>query len=135
MDIPINFWAVLAAGVASFIVGSAWYSPVLFGKIWIQLMGRTEEDIKKSSPVRAMTINFILTLITAYVLAHFAQYAEAATVVDGLTLGFWVWLGFVATIGYNTVIFEGKSNRLFAINTGYQLLSLLVMAAILSVWG
>ena len=34
----INYWAVLASGVAAMVVGGIWYGP-LFGKMWMQGMG------------------------------------------------------------------------------------------------
>jgi len=45
-----------------------------------------------------------------------------------------VWLGFVATVQLTGVLFAGQSKKLFAINTGYQLVCYLVMGAILAVW-
>jgi hypothetical protein len=42
----VNFLAVLVSGVAIFILGALWYSPVLFAKTWSRLMGMTAEKIK-----------------------------------------------------------------------------------------
>ena len=134
MDVAINNWAVLVAAVASAVIGAVWYSPFMFGNAWMRLLGRSEEEVKKGNPKRAMIGSFITTLITAYVLAMFVGYIDASTPTDGLQLGFWVWLGFVATVGFNTVLFEGKPRRLYLINATYQLISLLVMAMILAMW-
>lgn len=37
--VDINYLAVIAAGVASMVVGSLWYGP-LFGRKWVALSGR-----------------------------------------------------------------------------------------------
>ena len=42
----INWWAVLIAGISSFVVGGIWYSPGLFGKAWMKENNFTEEQIK-----------------------------------------------------------------------------------------
>jgi hypothetical protein len=52
----------------------------------------------------------------------------------GLSLGFHVWLGCVATVQFTGALFMKQSMKLFAIDTGYQLVCYLVMGAILAVW-
>ena len=42
----INWLAVLVVAVANFFVGAIWYT-VLFGKLWIQLNGYTEQQVKE----------------------------------------------------------------------------------------
>lgn len=52
----------------------------------------------------------------------------------GVTLGFHVWLGFVATVQFTGALFAKQSMKLFAINTGYQLVCYLIMGTILTIW-
>jgi len=36
MDYPfINVWAVLVGTLALWVLGTLWFSPVVFGKIWV----------------------------------------------------------------------------------------------------
>ena len=71
----------------------------------------------------------------AYVLAHFIDYVEATTVVAGMTAGFWLWMGFIATVKLGGVLWEGKPWTLYGLDVAYYLVSLLVMSSILAVWG
>jgi hypothetical protein len=48
-------------------------------------------------------------------------------------VGFWVWLGFVAVILANGLLWEGKSLNLFLFNIAYQFLSIELMAAIIGI--
>jgi hypothetical protein len=48
--VPINYLAVLVAALVPMIIGFAWYSPALFAKKWMAILGKTEEEIKKSWP-------------------------------------------------------------------------------------
>lgn len=139
MEFDINLYAVLGAAVASFSIGAFWYSPVGFGKPWMRLMGYTEEVMRSMTmtPARAMTIGFLMALLTSYVLAHFvAVWNEVAfgamTWGDGLMLGFWIWLGFQVTIHIGSVLWENKSWKLFVLNASYQLLATLTMSGILT---
>lgn len=134
--ISVNLWAVLVSAIASMVIGSLWYS-VLFGKVWINLMGFTEKSMKEAKEkgmTKSYLIMFVCSLITAYVLAHFAKYAGSVGVLGGLQLGFWVWLGFFATTLISTVLWEGKPVKLYLINVSHYLVTLVVMSIILSVW-
>jgi Protein of unknown function (DUF1761) len=44
-----------------------------------------------------------------------------------------LWLGFVATVQFTSALFTKQSTKLFAINTGYQLVCYVAMGAILVV--
>jgi hypothetical protein len=52
----------------------------------------------------------------------------------GLATAFHVWLGFVATVQFTDALFQKKSLKLFAINTGFQLVCFIAMGAILATW-
>ncbi len=134
MPVTINFWAVLAAAVLSFVIGGAWYSPSLFAKPWLRAINHTPTPGEKQGMGSAMVAMFVSLLVTAYVLAHFTVYAGANTVSTGAQLGFWVWLGFTAMFTVTTVVFERLPWALYWITNGYQLISLVVMSIIVAVW-
>lgn len=76
----------------------------------------------------------LTSIITSYVLAHFLDYTQAYTQIQGLQTAFWLWLGFITPIQLMTTLFEDKPMKLYLINTGYQLTSLLAMSTILTLW-
>lgn len=137
MDFQINYWAVLVSGIAAMFIGGFWYSPLLFGNIWIKLTGMTEKDIKAAKN-RGMALsyflNFVGALVMAFVLSHFLQVGGAETVQSAMMIAFWLWLGFIATVSLGTVLWENKSWKLWLLNNAYNLLTLLVMSAILTAW-
>lgn len=139
-EVPINYIAVLGSAVASMILGALWYGP-LFGKLWMQLSGIGQEQInraKASGMGKLYGMAFIGSLVMSYVLAHALVFAstflDVQGVQAGITTGFWNWLGFVAPVTMGSVLWEGKSWKLWALNNSYQLLSLLVMGVILALW-
>lgn len=136
MAVVINYLAVLVAAVASMVVGGLWYSPLLFGKQWMKMMKFEEKDLPKmkQEAKKSYALGFVSSLVMSYVLAHFVDYTASTTVVTGLQLGFWIWLGFTATLQLGSVLWEGKSWKLFFLNTAHSLVSLLLMAVILAVW-
>lgn len=133
--ISINYVAVLIAAIAQMVVGSLWYSPMLFGKTWMKAAGKTEKDIKESNKAQLYTVSFIGALIMAFVLAHVVVLAAAITILDGIATGFWMWLGFVFTTSLINGIFESKPLRLYLVDNGYHLVSLALMGVVLALWG
>ena len=131
----VNYLAVLVAAVASFLLGWLWYGP-LFGKPWMKLMNFDKNSMKsmKLSPVTAMILGFLTYLVIAYVLAGFISILNSATIVEGIKIAFWIWLGFIATTTLGSFLWEGKSIKLYLLNNTYNLLNLLVMSAILTAW-
>jgi hypothetical protein len=137
VEVSVNYWAVLAAMVANMALGFAWYSQAMFGKDWIALMGWDPKKMKKPTSeemTKSVVGGLIAAGVMAYVLSHFADYAGAATWLGGMQLGFWVWLGFVATVTVGGVLWERKPWKLYFINSGYWLVALLVMGAIIGGW-
>lgn len=136
--VDINLAAVFGAAIASIVLGFLWYGP-LFGKQWMSLMGwkklsKAQMEKMKKGAQKSYVLGFVSALVMAYVLAHFVDYVGATTFLDGAITGFWVWLGFVATVMLGMVLWDGKPWKLYYINIGYQLVNLLVMGALLAVW-
>ncbi len=135
--IDVNFIAVIIAAVVSMIIGFVWYMPGFLGNPWMKEMGYTPESIKKAQkkmgPMYALS--FVGAIVMAYVLTHVMVFSEnyfgLPRLQTGLTTAFWMWLGFVAPVQMTDVIFGGRSGKLFFINTGYQLVSLVAMGIVL----
>lgn len=138
MNIEVNYVAILLAGVATMALGFLWYHPVMFGKPWMKLMGHTPESLKKDQKAmgKLYALSFVASLVTAYVLFHVMALSENffhyPLLQTGLTSAFWMWLGFVLPVQFTDTIFSHKKWHLLAINTGYQLASLIVMGVILA---
>lgn len=139
MNIEVNYVAVLLAAVASFVVGFLWYSPLLFGNVWMKLRGTTKASMKKGQKNMGIlyTLSFVVGILMAYVLSHVMtlsmNYFGYPKLNTGLTSAFWMWTGFVMPVQITSTIFSDKKSwPLWAIDTGYQLASLLVMGLVLA---
>src|SRR6186713_1887824 len=63
-DMPdVNYLAVIAAAVATFLLGGLWYSPALFGKVWQREAGVSEEQMKNANMAMIFGLTFVLSLI------------------------------------------------------------------------
>ncbi len=137
MSPEINYWAILVAGTIPMIIGSLWYGP-LFGKKWMDLMGKTEEELKAGfNPMKSYGVTFVFALLMAFVMVHFlaaSEYFGVDGTMAGVETGFWLWLGFVLTIGWQSVAFEGQNMTVWILNSLYNLVTLLAMGALLAAW-
>ncbi len=133
----INVMAVLVAAVVNVMIGMVWYSPAFLGNMWMDLSGmkpknKTEEAQMKKDAMPAMVGSAVVSLIMAYVLAHFVDFLNVQTISQGAQLGFWVWLGFVGTVTLSDHLYTKNPIQLYFINTGYRLVSFLAMGAVLA---
>jgi hypothetical protein len=141
MELKINMAAILVAVVVNFIIGFIWFTP-LFGKIWGKEMGY-DPNMKPNNMVmiKGMVFMIIGNFLFAWVLAHnmaawlfVPGIKEMSPFANCLMSAVFTWLGFYFPGHLGSTVWEKKSWKLFAINTGYSLVSLLVVALILSYW-
>jgi hypothetical protein len=135
----LNWLAVLVAAISTMVLGFLWYSPLLFAKAWTREMGYDPNDKAKMDEMRksagpAYAGSFVASLISAFTLALILHGMRADSLHFGLMASFHIWLGFVATVQFTGALFAKQSMKLFAINTGYQLVCFLAMGAILVLW-
>jgi hypothetical protein len=132
----LNYWAVLAAAIGSFIFGAVWYSAL--SKPWMAAVGKTEEDIKSSTSMPFLfVITFLALLLMAWVLAgligHLGQ--GQVTVRNGVISGAFAWLGFVLTTIVVNHGFQGARHMLTLLDAGHWLGVLLLQGAIIGAMG
>lgn len=129
----LNFWAVLVSAVLVWLLGALWYSPLLFAKPWVEIVGRKMGKVPKGV-VHGMVASFIGDLLLALVFGHIVAWSGAAGAGWGAFLGFLLWVGFVVGPLYPQRIYEGRPFKYFAINGGYWLVALVLVGVILAVW-
>jgi hypothetical protein len=137
IDIPSVKWvAVIVAAIAAVVIGGLWYAPFLFGKVWQRSIGKTDAELvamrKKAGPGYALAI--VGALVTAWVVAVTVKWAGATTAMDAVEVGVIVWLGYIVSQMVIGTMFEGRSWTLFGINMSNQLVNILVMALVTTLW-
>lgn len=132
----INYFAVLVAAVAQFIIGAVWYMP-LFGSMWRKIHGfgklsKAEQDKAQKEMMPLLGVQFLVTLFTTFVLAKLIVMLPNYSV---YSLAGWIWFGFFIPVQAAAVIFGGTEPKWMIAKTkimaGGSLACLLVAAAIL----
>lgn len=132
--VDINYLAVIVCAIISLVIGALWYGP-LFGKEWMKLVGKTEEDLQKDfKPAKTFSLATVAHFFVALIISYFIDLFNAQTVVDGLRIALTAWVGFVAAPFYVNYLFEKKPTKLLVINAGYNLVLLILFGIILVSW-
>lgn len=157
----INWLAILVAALATLPIGFIWYNPKVFGTIWMNESGMTEEKAKGANMLKVFGLTILFSFMIAFILqmlvihqfgalgmtggdpalvkpsyeAFMADYGHAyRTFKHGALHGFMTGL-FLALpiIGINS-LFERKSWKYILINGGYFIVSFTLMGGIICAW-
>ena len=155
-----NFYAILAATIVSLVVGFVWYSPKVFGTIW---MNETEEKAKQSNMLKIFGLTIVYSFLISFMLsgmvihqfgamgmiggdpskidpassyfAFMAEYGDAfRSYQHGALHGFITGLLFVLPITAINSLFEQKSWKYILVTGGFWVVSLTIMGAIICGW-
>ena len=140
--VEMNWLAIGIAVLANFVLGFIWYTP-LFGKVWAKEIGFDfEEKPENAIFVRALLLMIIGNFLMAYVFFHNIAVwnpitwgqspSEMSAIAMAGNAAFFTWLGFYVPNDLSGIAWEKKSWKLFGINTGYNFVSLLIVAIIIT---
>lgn len=128
----INWWAVVVAALASYVVGGIWYAPPVLGNRWMKLLGLKKKDMQGGNMVFQFGLSGVLALVMAVGLATLMCALDFTTVRQGAFLGFLVALVFVSANRGVHSLFERKGGfELFVINMGHDVAYFALAGAII----
>ena len=135
----INYWAILAAAVASFVFGGIWYGAL--SKPWLAALGKTEAELKSNA--RPMPLLFGITIVAQLIMAwvfaglmlHLVKAGIAASASNGMISAAFCWLGFVATTLAVNHGYQGARSMLTLIDGAHWLGVLLIQGLIIGWFG
>ena len=132
-EFQINYLAAGGAALATIIIGALWYSPLLFGNLWLEAHGYSSEHMRNVAG-RNLVVSLICYGVMAIVFAVIVSYAGVSTALQGAILGVMLWFGFLATMGLTAHLVSDNPLSIYLIDAGYQLVYAVVMGVILTLW-
>lgn len=131
-----NYTLIAIATIIQFILGALWYSPLLFGKVWMKIMGGEEcTPEERKAMQKSMTpfyfLQIALTVISTTTLSLFLQNLDMGS----YSITFLVWFGLIAPTQIGCVIWANTPKNMWlkqiAIMNTYQLLGIMIATYIL----
>lgn len=129
----INIPAVIVAALLPFILGGLWYSPLMFGSVWMKENNLTEEELAQGSKAKIFGLSFLFFLLMSANLAGFLATPET-DLQFGILAGFLAGFGWVALSLAVIALFERRSWKYMFVNGGYMVVAFLLMGAVLGGW-
>ncbi len=132
--LDVNIAAVAIAAVVQFILGWAWYSPMMFAEPWMEDSGFKPGDIKQdgASMAKRFGLTIILFFLATWTLAAILGPAPELSAAVNWSLAIGLLL-VTALMGINAV-YDNRGPRLLWINAGYYVVALLIGGLILGLW-
>ena len=133
----LNWLAVIVGTVIYFAIGAVWFTPVAFGRPWQRAIGW---DASREAPgMNPLTyaVPAILYLVASIATAMLAAATGSDTFGSGIVLGLVVGVGYALVINANDAIFDPNKREpltWFVITGSYNLLGLLIVAVLVSIW-
>ncbi|RZU41609.1 DUF1761 domain-containing protein [Edaphobacter modestus] len=126
--------AILVATLCYFGLGAVWFT--LFRDPWLEGIGKTMEQLQMSgvSPMLAYGIALMMTLALALFLSWLIQATGPLTVARGVQVAIVLWFCVVFATWATEYAFEGRGVKILAITSGYCLVGMVLMGAVLGGW-
>ncbi len=129
----MNWLAIIIAAVVNMVLGSLWFSPVLFQKRW--LAPRVGGPMSGNASPLLYVITAVGALVSAITLDWIIGLAGANTLVGGAIVGVYCGLGFVGPAVLSDHLFNERPPMLYMIVAGFPIVGLLIMGAIIGALG
>ncbi len=126
----MNYTAIIVAAVVTFIIGMLWYSPMLFGKMYMKAVGH-HGDNNKNNMVFMMVLEFIFNLVTVWALYWIFMKAGVTEMNDALMTAGVLWLGFSLITTWSNNMWANGNNTVMWISSICRLICALAAGALL----
>jgi hypothetical protein len=138
----INWIAVLVATVASFATGFLYFNGKTMFPVWWRAMGRSDSEMPESEGGMALAFGLVTlaaltqALVMTFILRGYAalQELDDVSLLAGSMAGLIVGVGLAATSALGHRLFAGHGVKVWAIETGGDVASLIAIGAVLSFW-
>jgi len=130
----LNIFAILVTWVISVLVGTFWYSPAGFGKLWSKLSGVDPLNMPKNQATRAIAFVSISSLLQSLALALILNSLDIKNIGEGIIVTLILWFGFTALTTLGNTLYQRQSLKFWWLNASFFLIVMLVNGIILSAW-
>jgi hypothetical protein len=130
----IPLLAILGTTCFMMALATIWYSPLLFGLLWMKETGLTDEMVEKAKPAfwKHMVLTFVSYGSMLGLLSCIVVYAPLLGLAPLSAAS--LLLLFVAAAGVPSVLSEGRSFRYYSIYIGFYVVFILLGTVMLQHW-
>lgn len=130
----INYLAIVVCTAIAMVLGSLWFSPILFGNSWMKGAGLKQKDVQKSDSTKAMITSTINSFVINLVLAICIYISQPSGFTSGMGMGALISIGLISPILLTILVYEKKKSGLWMIYSGYYIIQFIINGGILAIW-
>jgi uncharacterized protein DUF1761 len=127
----VNVLALVAVTVVAFVASSLWYSPLLFGRQFLELSGI--QAAPQPNALKALC-ELLRTFVLAYVIARLMLQLNVVNWPAALQFGLWLWIGFPVVLLTGSMLWQNVPWQLAAIHSGDWLIKLVLLPVAIAIW-
>lgn len=130
----LNVWAIVVAILIDLVVGAAWYSPLGFARQWSKRSAVNMLELPKDVANQAIGLVTLSGIVQMVALAALVRSLAANTFTEGLLIGLFVALCFVAATTVGDTAYARRGLQYWLINAGFFVVVFPITAGLLAVW-
>lgn len=134
MSVEINEIAVLVGALLAIAVGSMWYSPLLFGPLWMRSRGKSfrEEDDSKYAMLVVAIKGILVQVVSFFIITYFISMSTELGV-SLLKIGL-LLTAFLGVQMMSLIVWEGRPLSYVFVHLGYSTIVLFGGIGIIAYW-
>jgi hypothetical protein len=125
---------ILVSSIICFALGALWFSPALFGNVWLKLLGKNHSEAAEHINVKTLLFVFLFIFAFNVGMEIIVDKAGVVGMNDGVKLGALIALAVSYTHTGIHLILERKPILLLAIYSGYYLVISVISASLMAMW-
>ncbi len=134
MLFQLNYAAILVSAILYLGIAALWYSPLAFGRTWMQANRFSDDDLESRGMLPAIAYAFLAALVLSIGLAVLIHLAGYHSWFGGALIGLFASVLISVPAALPVYVFEGRSIRLFIVNEGMPIVAMLIIGAVIGGW-
>ena len=134
MIIELHIIPILVSSIICFALGALWFSPALFGNVWMRLLGRESNDAAHYAKLKTFGAIALFILIFNIGMEIIIDWMNVVGMNEGVTVGVIVAIAVSFTHAGILLELEQKPKLLLVIYSCYYLCISVISASLMAMW-
>lgn len=119
---------ILVSATLAFALGWLWYSPMVFGKAWLEAIGKEQGDLQES--LARYLVTFVGWVVAAFVYSFLLSHGFIHGVKDYIFLSIALWGAYMMPAKAHAIMWGNFNTKLLWIDGGYMLAGYIIFALV-----
>lgn len=123
--------AILISAALAFALGWLWYSPKMFGTVWMEAIGKRPGDVQEN--LARYMVTFAGWIVAAFVYSFLISHGFIEGFRDYMFLSIALWGAFMMPAKSHAIMWGNFNTKLLWIDGGYMLAGYIIFAFVFAI--